>query len=244
MSKPEVSGTTARTGTPPTNGRAVERHPCRLKAQWRRLGSQEDRLDTAEVSDISQNGLALVVNTCLERGNVLLVTLEGVPEQLARPMLVRARRVTARPGGGWMVGCTWVTKLDKEALQALREPVSSPQEGGAEPSSAPSNRSGLPDRRPSPRRRGASVAVLIVRPNDPSERVEGWVLDRSLGGLGLSVSRPFLAGTVLEICPTHPPSGLRWVRVRVKYCSPLGKQWRLGCQFVGAPSSEMLLLFG
>ncbi len=245
MSKPELPRTTVRTGKPSANGRAAERHPCRLKAQWRCLGSQEENLHTAEVSDISHNGVAMIVNSRLERGHVLLVTLEGVPERLARPFLVRVRRATTRPGGSCSIGCTWVTKLDPEAVEALRESASSPQPvRTSEPPSPPSSGTDVPDRRPSPRRRGASVAVMVVRLNDPSEKIEGWVLDRSLGGLGLSMPRPFHTGTILELCPTHAPPGVRWVRARVKHCAPLGKRWRLGCQYIGTPTSEMLLLFG
>jgi hypothetical protein len=33
------------------------------------------------------------------------------------------------------------------------------------------------------------------------------------------------------------------VRVQVTNCSPVGRRWRLGCQFLGAPSPEVLLLF-
>jgi hypothetical protein len=234
----------ARTGTPAANRRELDRHPCHLKAQWRCLGSEEDNLHTADVQDISHHGVGLVVNGCLQRGNVLRVTLHGVPERLARPLLVRVRRVTAHPGGSWMIGCTWVTKLDQEALQALREAARPPQPGGGELSSALCRGSSLVNRRSSPRRQGASVAVLICRLSDPSEKMAGWVLGRSLGGLSLSVSRPFLAGSVLQLRPSHASPGLCSVRVQVKHCSPHGKQWRLGCQFLGKPTSEELLLFG
>jgi hypothetical protein len=244
MSKPDIPRRAARTGAPPANRRQVDRHPCHLKAQWRCLGSEEDNLHTAEVQDISHHGVGLIVNDRLERGNVLHVTLQGVPERLARPFLVRVRRVRAHPGGSWMIGCTWVTKLDREALQALRESARPPQPGRGELSSAPSPGSRLVNRRSSPRRQGASVAVLIFRPNDPSEKIAGCVLGRSLGGLSLSTSRPFLAGTVLQLYPTHASPGLCCVRVRVKHCSPLGKEWRLGCQFMGTATSEDLLLFG
>ena len=244
MSKPDITRLAASAGTPSANRREVDRHPCHLKAQWRCLGSQEDDLHTAEVQDLSHHGVRLVVNGCLERGNVLLVTLQGVPERLARPLVVRVRRVTAHPGGGWIIGCTWVTKLDREALRALREPTNPPQLGGDELASTPSQGSSVVNRRSSLRRQRASVAVLICRPNDPSERIPGWVLDRSQGGLSLSVSRPFLAGTVLQLRPTHASPRSCSVRVRVKHCSPLEKQWRLGCQFMGTPTSEELLLFG
>lgn len=244
MSKPDSPRLAAPTGTPQANLREVDRHPCHLKALWRCLGSPEDKLHTAEVQDISHHGVGLIVNGSLERGNVLLVTLQGAPERLALPLLVRVRRVSAHPGGSSMIGCTWVTKLDREALQALRESARPPQPGKYTPTSVPSQESRVVNRRSSPRRQGASVAVQISRPNGPSETITGCVLDRSLGGLSLSVSRPFLAGTILQLRPTHASQGLCCVRVRVKHCSPLGKQWRLGCQFIETPSSEALLLLG
>jgi hypothetical protein len=244
MSKPDMHRLAARTGTPPANRREVDRHPCPLKALWRCLGSQEDNLHTAEVQDISHRSVGLVVTGRLERGHVLVVTLQGVPERLARPFLVRVRRVTAHPGDSWMIGCTWVTKLDREALQALRESARSPQPGGGELSSTLSQGSSHLERRSLPRRQGASVAVLIFRLSDPAEKIAGCVLGRSLGGLSLSVSRPFLAGTVLQLRPTCDSQGVCSVRVRVKHCSQLGKQWRLGCQFMGTPTAAELLQFG
>lgn len=244
MSKPDIPRLATRIGTPQANLREVDRHPCHLKAQWRCLGSQEDNLHTAVVQDISLHGVGLIVTGCLERGNILVVTLQGVPERLARPFLVRVRRVSAHAGGSWMIGCTWVTKLDREALEALRESACPQQRGGGKLSSASSQGSSVLNRRSSPRRQGASVAVLISRPNGPSEKMTGCVLDRSLGGLSLSVSRPFLAGTILQLRPSHASQGLCCVRVQVKHCSPLRKQWRLGCQFMETPTAEALLLLG
>src|SRR5262249_40796987 len=92
--------------------------------------------------------------------------------------------------------------------------------------------------------RGGGVPIRVLRPQDPAEVYEAVVLDRPPGGLSVSAPRPFLPGAALQVCPARAPEGLGWVGVEVTSCSPEGWRWRLGCQFLGAPPPEVLLLFG
>lgn len=100
-----------------------------------------------------------------------------------------------------------------------------------------------PERRSAIRRSGNLVSILLSRDQTQEKTSSGWVLDRSLGGLGLLVDVPAQTGDVLLVRPTTSPDS-PWVPVEVRYCQPLGSSWRLGCRFVGQPSWEQVRLFG
>jgi hypothetical protein len=246
MLKLNTSRPADRVATPAArNRRKAERHPCNLVAWWRRLASPAEELCTAGVWDISYEGVGLATASQLQCGDVLLVMLQDRRGRFSPPLLARVRRVTTQPDGGWATGCTFVTKLGEGQLGALLKFSSLPKPvPGCKPSPGLLRPNHDRERRSAPRRWGGRVAVLLARPQDPAEVFEGEVLDRSQGGLNLSVPRPFSPGAVLQVFPAQAPEGLRWVPVQVRHCSPEGRRWRLGCQFLGALPSEILLLFG
>jgi hypothetical protein len=94
------------------------------------------------------------------------------------------------------------------------------------------------------RRPGNPVPVLISDATVTAEPRYGWVLDRSLGGLCLSVQAPVAVGTVISVRPTHAPETAPWVQVEVRRCQEDGNSWELGYQFLKTPSWGVLLLFG
>jgi hypothetical protein len=101
------------------------------------------------------------------------------------------------------------------------------------------------EHRGAPRRRGRQVTVQIVLAAAPESPADGWVLDRSMGGLCLSAGREFAVGVVLGVRPADSPAGTPWVQVRVRSCQPeAGGRWAVGCQFAQTPSASVLLLFG
>ncbi|MBY0527510.1 MAG: PilZ domain-containing protein [Gemmataceae bacterium] len=100
------------------------------------------------------------------------------------------------------------------------------------------------ERRSTPRRKGNPVSVAIADAADESETIQGWVLDRSAGGLRLLVDEAVPAGTLLSVRPSKAPPSFPWVQVKVKSCYPERKSWNLGCQFVQKMSWEDLQLFG
>ncbi len=104
-------------------------------------------------------------------------------------------------------------------------------------------RAAAPERRQSPRSPGG-VPVHIASADALPEPIAGWVLDRSAGGLCLSVERPVRKGTVLTVRPTKAPPGTPPVHVRVQRCQPDNWRWSLGCSFIQAPPANVLGLFG
>ncbi len=101
-----------------------------------------------------------------------------------------------------------------------------------------------PDRRTSPRRKGNLVAVLISDAQGAAEPIEGWVVDRSPGGLGLLVDEEMAVGSVVTVRPGKARSDTRWIQVQVKSCRRERNSWNLGCQFVQKPAWSELRWFG
>lgn len=100
------------------------------------------------------------------------------------------------------------------------------------------------ERRASLRRGGNPVAVLISDAETKLPPFQGWVLDRSMGGLCLSVDQAVPTGTVLSVRAANAPPNVSWVQVEVKNCRQEGSAWELGCQFLRTPTWGVLLLFG
>ncbi len=100
------------------------------------------------------------------------------------------------------------------------------------------------EKRASLRRRGNAIAVLVSNVDATAPPSSGWVIDRSMGGLCLSVDKEMPAGSILSVRTSNAPTSAPWVQVEVRNCRPVGKDWELGCQFVRTPPWSVLLLFG
>ncbi len=94
------------------------------------------------------------------------------------------------------------------------------------------------------RRGGNPVAVLIAEKDHDGPVTHGWVIDRSMGGLCLTVDDAVPVGAVLTVRAVKAPSAAPGVDVEVKSCRRTKEEWELGCQFVKTPPWAVLLLFG
>lgn len=103
------------------------------------------------------------------------------------------------------------------------------------------------EQRRSYRRTGNPVQVFFTPQGTCQEPKQGWVYDRSMGGLGLVIPYEVAPGTVLQIMPVNAPSVTPWIDVEVRSCRPakdVKEGWEVGCQFVKTPQWGVLLLFG
>ncbi|MBL8797903.1 MAG: PilZ domain-containing protein [Planctomycetia bacterium] len=101
------------------------------------------------------------------------------------------------------------------------------------------------DRRAALRRGGNPIAVLISDADSKAKPSFGYVLDRSTGGLCLSVAAPIPEGTFLTVRTNNAPQTVPWIKVEVRNCRSVGdKEWELGCKFDKTPPWSVLLLFG
>jgi hypothetical protein len=103
---------------------------------------------------------------------------------------------------------------------------------------------GSKEKRTSLRRKGKPVPILLRDAQASQDLGEGWVLDRSRGGLYLVVPEPVAEGTFLSLRPVQAPDTMPWVRVQVRRCRPKGKRWGLGCRFESEVPWGELLQFG
>jgi len=100
------------------------------------------------------------------------------------------------------------------------------------------------EKRSAVRRKGSSVEVELVLEGHPGPPTRGWVQDRSVGGLGLSVESEFACGTLLKVRPRNVPATAPWVEIEVRSCKPGDNGWLIGCSFRQSPPYNILLLFG
>jgi hypothetical protein len=100
------------------------------------------------------------------------------------------------------------------------------------------------ERRATPRRQGNLVPVTVTGGKSDEQALNGWVLNRSGGGLCLLVDEQVAPGTVLTVTPNLGPSTFEWIQVEVKSCRPERKSWLLGCQFLEKLSWDDLRPFG
>ena len=100
------------------------------------------------------------------------------------------------------------------------------------------------ERRAAARRRGNPVAVWITDVTGKAPPSRSLVLDRSVGGLCLEMSRPVVVGTILNVRPAETAEILPWVAVEVRYCVQVEDSWHTGCQFLRTPPSNVLWQFG
>jgi hypothetical protein len=100
------------------------------------------------------------------------------------------------------------------------------------------------DRRDTARRPGKTVKVWITDASVTTEPFQGWIRDRSMGGLSIAVFQPVDINTILSVRATEADNLTPWIQVHVKRCSAQEEgRWELGCQFVRTPSYSQLLSF-
>lgn len=102
------------------------------------------------------------------------------------------------------------------------------------------------EKRTSLRRTGNPVPVYISNADASLPPYSGWVLNRSVGGLCLSVETGLgmPVGTVISVRATNAPDTIPWIQAEVRNCRQDGTEAVLGCQFLKTPSWGILLLFG
>jgi hypothetical protein len=125
-----------------------------------------------------------------------------------------------------------------------RLPVAPPVEDKETAERDPFLQGSQSERRAAVRREGSMVAVSISHADTPDQVDQGWVSDRSVGGLCLRLDAAVPLGTVLNVRPRDATAVVPWTPVSVKSCRHDGDAWEIGVQFVRTPPWSVLLLFG
>ncbi len=100
------------------------------------------------------------------------------------------------------------------------------------------------DKRSSLRRGGNPVPVMIRDDSAEAAPTDALVLDRSRGGLLVSVPQPISAGTLLSVRLPNVEEDDSWVQIEVRHCRQRDDRWLLGCAFRKEHPWSTLLLFG
>jgi hypothetical protein len=99
-------------------------------------------------------------------------------------------------------------------------------------------------RRRSVRLSGNRIPVLVCLDDSKKDPLEGWVVNRSQGGLRLAMPRALPIGTIMQVRAMTVSDEMPWVRVEIKNCREKDETWELGCQFLTDPPPDVLASFG
>jgi hypothetical protein len=125
----------------------------------------------------------------------------------------------------------------KGAVHEAKKPDEKPKEFDPFTEGSPS------ELRKSYRRQGNPTEVHLAEPEQKDKPFQGWVVDRSMGGLAIQVRDDIKIGTRLSVLPVNAPIITPWVDVEVRACRPIKEGYELGCQFIKTPAWSVLLLF-
>jgi hypothetical protein len=118
------------------------------------------------------------------------------------------------------------------------------------PASVPADPTQSPDpkvpkeKRANPRRKTNMQPVLLTNGDPKAPPFEGWVVDRSAGGMRLVVKRPVAPGALLSVRTARPSMTSSWLKLEVRNSKADNGTTHLGCRFVLKPSLEELQQFG
>lgn len=100
------------------------------------------------------------------------------------------------------------------------------------------------DRRGTVRRDGAPVRVLLSSTSFRNGVNDGYVVDRSTGGLKLLIQSAMAPGSTMQVRAANAPDTVGFVTVIVRSCRKHTDHFELGCEFEKTPPWNVLLLFG
>ncbi len=126
---------------------------------------------------------------------------------------------------------------------ATKASLPSPAPAQAEPP-RPAETKNPKEKRSTPRRKANMQPVLITNGDTKAHPFDGWIVDRSAGGLRLVVKRPIAEGALLSVRPARASVSFPWLKVEVRNAATENGTTNLGCRFVLKPTLEELQQFG
>ena len=102
---------------PPGERRAAVRFASRAHGKCQAVGGEKYPRWRAHVKDVSAVGIALSINRRFEPGSTLIVELQG--KTRPRHLLVRVVRMIKLATREWLLGCSFLSRLNEEAVRDL-----------------------------------------------------------------------------------------------------------------------------
>jgi hypothetical protein len=100
------------------------------------------------------------------------------------------------------------------------------------------------DRRGAVRREGQPVRVTLAANIFRNGVCDGYVIDRSTGGLKIASQDAVAPGTTVQVRAVDAPDTVGFVTLIVRSCRQNDDHYELGCEFEKTPPWNVLLLFG
>jgi PilZ domain len=211
---PSVEAFTSR-----TERRAWLRYACDLATNYRLTQPSDESKVPARVRNICAGGINVLVDQPLQRGTILSVELPGATEQFPCSVLACVIHSTPWPAGYWTAGCALVAELGDDELQRvgakrLLSPPADQRKWVRFPCDLPSS----------------------YRPIRVAERqhTPARIIDVSASGVGLLVTHPVAAGTLLSlhVCGSDGGLALTMLACVVRVAAHTTGEWILGCNFI------------
>lgn len=223
-----LEGAPRRSAADQDERRVWVRYPAQLVTTFQPAHDPDrDRLE-AEVRDVSQGGINLVVSQRLEPGQLLSIELPrfGTDTHRVLACIVRVNSVDA---SRWSLGCVFSTELSDDELQSF----------GARRDSAPAAPS---DQRKWVRYPCNTRASFEAVADPESTRHEAEVINLSANGVGLLVARQTDPGALLNVTLLSASGhGSRTMLCCVVHVTTHHEnQWALGCNFIRQLSEDDL----
>lgn len=135
----------------------------------------------------------------------------------------------------------FITNRQRRASKAAPNPSALAEEKAA--NWAPPEQS-YADRRGTVRREGVPVRVTLASATFRNGVSEGYVLDRSTGGLRIAMQVAIAPGSAMQVRAINAPDTVGFVTLLVRSCRLNGDHYEVGCEFEKTPPWSVLLLFG
>ena len=105
-------------------GQSATCYPCELQASCQPIAAWLDRESVwpGTVSDLSTNGLGLVLGRRFEPGSGLAVELPASEVRCEETLLVKVAQVQSLPGGRWLLTCAFLSELSEDTVLTLVGP--------------------------------------------------------------------------------------------------------------------------
>jgi len=100
------------------NRRDARRYPYKALVSYRVVATRRSSW-LARVGDLSQTGLALLIEHQLESGLMIMIELEDLAPQMPQILLARVRHCTRQANNRWLIGCEFARSLSEKELQLL-----------------------------------------------------------------------------------------------------------------------------
>jgi hypothetical protein len=102
---------------PPGERRAAIRYASKAHGKCQPVGGEKYPRWRAYVRNVSAVGIGLLLNRRFEPGATLIVELQG--KTRPRHLLVRVIRMARQSSREWLLGCSFLSRLNEEAVNEL-----------------------------------------------------------------------------------------------------------------------------